>query len=112
MANVEKVKRNPVYVELDKSRQLKYTLNSFAEMEDRYGSVDDALKAVEKGKIKAVRFMLWAGLIHEDENLTEKQVGAMIEVQDLDALSAKMNETMSGDLPDPKLKEATTNPNE
>jgi hypothetical protein len=112
MANVNQVKRNPVYVDLDKQRQLKYTLNSFAEMEDRYGSVDDALKAVEKGKIKAVRFMLWTGLIHEDENLTEKQVGAMIEVQDLDSLSAKMNETMAGDLPDQKIKEAVANPNE
>jgi len=97
--NVNKVKRPPVYVDLDKKRQLKYTLNSFAEMEDRYGSVDIALKAMEDGKIKAIRFMLWIGLINEDEDLTEKQLGGMIEINDLQALSDKMNQVMAADLP-------------
>jgi len=98
--NVNKVKREPVEVELDKIRHLKYTLNSFAEMEDKYGSVDVALKAMEKGSIKAVRFMLWIGLIHEDPTLTELEVGAMIEPQDLEELAKKMNQTMGADLPE------------
>lgn len=111
MSDVAKVKRQPVYIELDgKQRQLKYTLNSFAEMEEKYGSVDAALKAMEDGSIKAVRFMLWIGLMHDDEDLTEKQVGGMIELSDLEELSKKMNETMSLDLPD-KKETATTSPN-
>ena len=109
MANVNKVKRPPVVVQLDKERTLKYTLNSFAEMEDRYGTVDDGLKAMEKGSIKAVRFMLWAGLIHEDEDLTEKEVGAMIEIADLQELSKQMNKVMSADLPDKADKAQTNN---
>jgi hypothetical protein len=100
MSNVKKVKRAPVIIELDKARTLKYTLNSFAEMEDKYGSVDAALKKMEQGSIKAVRFMLWAGLIHEDETLTEQQVGAMIEVLDLETIVEKMSHSMDLDLPD------------
>lgn len=104
--NVDKVKREPVYVELDKKRELKFTLNSFAEMEDKFGSVDLALEKMEKGSIKAVRFMLWAGLIHEDDELTEKQVGNMIELQDLQELSDKMNKVMTNDLPAEEQKKS------
>lgn len=111
MANVNKVKRKPVYIELDKTRQLKFTLNSFAEMEDRYGTVDDALKAMEGGSIKAIRFMLWAGLIHEDEELTEKKVGVLIELQDLAELSEQLNLVMGADLPDKGDKDAAQDPN-
>lgn len=111
MSDVKKIKRQPVYITLNgEEKQLKYTLNSFAEMEDKYGNVDDALNAMEKGSIKAVRFMLWAGLIHADENLTEKEVGAMIELSDLQELSDKMNEVMAQDLPD-KEENKVTSPN-
>jgi hypothetical protein len=109
MANVNKVKRPPIYITLDKERQLKYTLNSFALMEDRYNSVDDALKAMEGGSVKAVRFMLWVGLIHEDKTLTEEQVGDMIELSDIEDIAQKMNEVMTVDLPDKGA--ATNNPN-
>lgn len=112
MSNVNKVKREKVFIELDKQRELKYTLNSFAEMEDKYGTVDDALKEMEKGSIKAVRFMLWAGLIHEDDELTEKQVGKLVELQDLESLSSKMNDVMTTDLPtDNQKKTEASSPN-
>jgi hypothetical protein len=100
MANVNKVKREPVMVMLDKERQLKFTLNSFSEMEERYGSIDDAVAAMEKGSIKAIRFMLWCGLTSDDETLTEKQVGGMIELQDLEELAQKMNQVMGMDMPE------------
>lgn len=101
MSNVNKVKRAPVYITIGgEQKQLKYTLNSFAEMEERYGTIDDAMKAMEKGSIKAVRFMLWAGLCHDDDSLTEREVGSKLEVQDLEELAAKMNEVMTSDLPD------------
>lgn len=108
MANVNKVKRSPVFISLDKDRQLKYTLNAFAEMEERYGSVDEAVKAMEKGSIKAIRFMLWAGLIHEDKSLTEEQVGDLIDIADMQEIADKMNLTMSGDLPQ---REEASDPN-
>lgn len=114
MANVKQIKRAPVTITLDKERTLKYTLNAFAEMEERYGTVDAAIEAMESGSIKGIRFMLWAGLIDEDETLTEQQVGAMIELQDLPELAEKMNAVMTVDLPDPETATASKgkkNPN-
>lgn len=102
MANVNKVIRKPVHIDIGDGRQreLKYTLNSFALMEDRYGTIDDAMEAMEKGSIKAVRFALWAGLVHEDSELTEEYVGSMIDLSELESIATKMNEAMIGDLPE------------
>jgi hypothetical protein len=111
MANVNKVIRKPVYIDIGdgKQRQLKYTLNSFALMEDKYGTIDDAMSAMEKGSVKAVRFALWAGLVHQDAELTEEYVGSMIDLSELETIATKMNEAMIGDLPEQAAK---TNPNQ
>ena len=100
--NINKVRRAPVTIQLDdgKERVIKYTLNSFALMEEQYGSVELAIKAMEEGSIKAVRFMLWAGLVSSDEALTEQYVGNHIDILDLEEIVGKMNSTMSSDLPD------------
>ena len=51
-------------------REVRYTLNAMAELEDRYGSVQAAFEKLDEGSIKAARFVLWAGLLHTDEGLT------------------------------------------
>lgn len=107
MSNVSEVKRKSIELNLDKVRHLKYTLNSFAEMEEKYGSVDQALAMVSENKISAIRFMLWAGLMHEDENLTEKQVGNMIEVDSLQDICNKLVTALDGDSPTAKQVEDT-----
>jgi len=99
MSNVASVRNKGVRVELDKPRTLKFDLNSFAELEERYGSVDKAMQVLQSGTIKGIRTLLWCGLIHEEETLTEKQVGAMIGISDLAELSASLTEAMTGALP-------------
>lgn len=99
MSNIQNVRTKSVTITLDKERHLKYTLNSFAEMEEKYGSVETALKEVEANKLTAIRFMIWAGLIHEDENLTEKQVGNIIGMDDMQVLAEKLTQAMASDLP-------------
>lgn len=100
MANANKIRREPIKIELDKSRELKYDLNAFIELEERYGSVDAALRAMEQNSIKAVRLVLWAGLIHEDPDLTEKEVGSLVQLYDLEELSETLGKAMMSDLPD------------
>jgi hypothetical protein len=116
MSNVNKVKKPAVTIDLDKERHLKYTLNAFAEMEDRYGSVDAALEVVKNNNMRAIIFIIWCGLTHEDEDLTEKQVGNMIEIDQLQDIVGKLNEAIGGDLPTPaasntKVVKVGENPN-
>jgi hypothetical protein len=110
MANIKKLRREPVIIDIGDGveRKLRYTLNSFALIEEKYGTMDKAMEALESGSIIAIRYILWAGLIHEDENLTEHYVGNQIELADLEDLAEKMNKAMMGDLPQDKV----VNPNQ
>lgn len=80
-------------------RELRFTLNALAELEDRYGSVDAAFEALESNSIKAIRFILWAGLIHTDEGLTEQQVGNLIDVQLMQHITETMGKALMSDMP-------------
>lgn len=81
-------------------REIKYTLNAMAELEDRYGSVEECFAKADEGSIKAVRCILWAGLLHADENLTEKQVGNLIDIQCMENIMKSITDAMTNDMPE------------
>ena len=109
MANIKKLRREPIVIDIGDGveRILRYTLNSFALIEEKYGTIDKAMEALRSGSVAAVRFALWAGLVHEDENLSEHYVGSQIDLSDLEDLAEKMNKAMMGDLP----QDEVVNPN-
>ena len=104
MANVKDVKPKAVKITLTDGveRTIKFTLNAMAELEDRYGSVEEAFKQLDNSSIKAVRCILWAGLIHEDPDLTEQQVGNLIDIQYMQELMASLGEAFDADMPEPE----------
>lgn len=107
MSKLKEIRVRRVSVHLDKKRNLKFDLNAFAELEELYGSVDGAMEALEKGSIKALRAVLWAGLIHEEldeggvPKITPQQVGSMVDISSLETLTDKINEAMQADLGEP-----------
>lgn len=101
MSNVKDVKNKGVEVTLSGEKHvLKYDLNSFAELEDLFGDIDEVMANAEKGKIKALRALLWGGLLHEflddDGNPTKKvhEVAALVTPEDLRGLFETMNKVM------------------
>jgi hypothetical protein len=67
-----------------KERTLKYTLWSVGEIGDRLGLklrlnhlAEDLMEAPLS--LRALTTILWAGLIHEDQSLTEQQVGEWVD---------------------------------
>ena len=87
-------------IELDKSRTLLFDLNAFAELEDKFGSLDQAFQKMQQGSVKATRTLLWAGLLHEDEKLTERQVGAMISLTNVETIMEQITEALTAALPE------------
>src|SRR4030095_12219520 len=63
------MRRKPIVVKIgDRERTVKYDLNALCLFEEETGlPLDQALKSM---KMKNVRALLWAGLIHEDPLLT------------------------------------------
>jgi len=88
------VKETPIV--LDKERNLRFDLNTFANLEDIYGSIDEAMKKMEQGSVKAIRAILWSALVHEDPALTQKAVGAMLAITDLNEIAGTLTEAITG----------------
>lgn len=117
MSNVGDVKQKKVGVTLGgEKRIVKYDLNSFAVLEEIYGSVDNAMKALEEGSIKAVRTVLWAGLIHEkmgdngEPAITQIQVGSWIGLGDLEVVSDAVRDALDASTPKKKATPTSNDP--
>lgn len=115
MSNIKDVKSKTIKITLNDGveRNVKFTLNALAELEDMFGSVQAAFDKLEKeNSMKALRAILWAGLIWESPDLTELQVGNLIDIaymQDLvDSLGAAFDEDM---VPPENVPEGTLVPN-
>lgn len=108
MANIKNVKIKPVPIDfLDKPRSLVFDMNAFSEIEEHYGDIDVALEQMGKGSIKAIRLLLWAGLLHElddGEELTIKQVGKMVLLSDIEQISIALMAAIEQAMPDIKEK--------
>jgi len=78
-----------IEIELDKKRHFVFDLNAMAAYEDATGfsafAIGDNLSA------KAVRALLWACLIHDDESLTLQEVGGFIHAGNLGEITQKLN---------------------
>ena len=94
-----------------KNRRLKFDLNSFAELEDLFGGVEEAMKALEGGSIKALRAIVWSGLLHENTDekgqptISQAQVGSWIDIKDLPTFSEKLGKALAEALPKEKIEE-------
>ena len=102
MANLDEVRSKKIEITLNDGvkRELRFTLNAMAELEDAYGSVDKAFEALEQNNsIKALRKMLWTGLLHEENPMTEQQVGMLVDIQYMSALIDSLNGAFVSDMP-------------
>lgn len=97
-------KANPgVKVVLDKERVLKLDLNAMAAFEEATGkSLMDGSFQSSNMSIRDVRAMLWACLIHEDDALTEKQVGSWVDMTNMLEVASKLNEAFEVAIPEGK----------
>lgn len=123
MANVNKIRTfEPVTMELGgKVRTLRFDMNAYAELENKFGSIDDAMKQLQNGRMKDIRMILWIGLIHEEAivdeesgeptgyNITPYQVGSWIKnAKMLTDASTKLAAAMQEGMPEEELEEAKT----
>jgi hypothetical protein len=101
MSNLHEVKPRVTKITLNDGveRELMFTLNAMAELEERYGTVQKAFEELDAGSFKAIRCMLWAGLLHADENLTEMQVGKLIDMATMQDVIDSMTNALSENLP-------------
>ena len=100
MSNLHDIRQKKTPVKFgDKVYHLHYDLNAFAELEEIYGNVETAMNKLCEGKVKAIINVLWAGLLHENESLTQKEVGKMFDLSQIKAVGELINQAISEAVP-------------
>lgn len=105
-----------------KARYIRYDLNSFAEMESRYGSMEEAQKKLESGSMTDIRTILWLGLVWDEVELdpvtgdlirytiSERQVGSWLHTLNMKAILTKLQNAITGALPEDENNNASVVP--
>ena len=84
-----------VTIELDKPRTLRYGLNALAKVEDLTGKSIMGLD-LKSVSIKDLLAIIFAGLYHEDKNLTVTKVGDLIdEYSNITEVAEKLGEAFT-----------------
>jgi len=98
---MSKITAPVVKVTLDRERSLLLDLNAMAEFEEYTGKSFLSVSSLTDMGMKDLRALLWACLIHEDENLTVKQVGAMVHSENMNRISDAIVKAFSMAMPEP-----------
>jgi hypothetical protein len=102
-SNLGDVRNKAVEITLgERTYNLLYDLNAFADIEESHGSITDLLNQMEKGSAKAIRAMIWAGLQTNENPPTEKEVGALISMGDMESIAQAIQKALIKSMPEGK----------
>jgi len=78
-------------IKLDRERTLRIDANALADAEEKLGA--PILEKIGRGRlgIREIRALLWAGLCHEDAELTLERAGDFITAESLTRISKALN---------------------
>nr|DAF74778.1 MAG TPA: tail assembly chaperone protein [Caudoviricetes sp.] len=110
MSNVSAVKNTKRTVDLGDGveREVILSLNAMADLEEKYGSIEAAFAKVQEGSVAAIRYLLWCILVPDgDEDLTEKEVGKLIRIDNLSEIMGNLMDVLEEQMPD-----GSTGPNQ
>jgi ATP-dependent protease HslVU (ClpYQ) ATPase subunit len=78
----------------NKEYELKFDMNTFCELEEVYGDINQAFEDLQNRKIKAIRALIYSAIKAEDESVTLKEVGKMLTLNDMERLGTAINEAL------------------
>ena len=84
----------------NKEYELKFNMNTFCELEEVYGDINKGFEDLQNMKIKAIRALFYAAIKVEDESVTLKSVGDMLELSDLERLGTVINKALGESMPE------------
>ena len=100
-----------VKVTLDKERSLKFGYGAYIALEEATGkTIGELLHPRNLTSATGVRDFIWAGLLHEDPDLTREQVADMLSFDRLVELQTKIAEAIKNSMPKGKGASKPGNP--
>ena len=84
-----------------KVRHLRYTFNALVALEEELGiPISEIGEILAKPRLKPIRALIWASLLHEDKSLTPEDVGEMLGPERLGEIAEKVGEAFTIAFPD------------
>ena len=84
----------------DKQFEVKFDLNALCNLQDKFGDITTAFNGLEKTDFKKIRSLLHIGLANgEHENITESEVGALINMKNIDVVIGALTEGFGNAMP-------------
>jgi hypothetical protein len=80
--------------------ELKFDMNTFCELEEVYGDINQAFEDLQNRKIKAIRALIYSAVKAENDKVTLKEVGQMLTLQDMERLGTAINEALQVSMPE------------
>jgi len=97
-----------VKIMLDKERTFRLDLNAYFELDMLYDEKGKTYHHLEADLLRmrpyAIRAFLWAGLVHEDSELSIEDVSKYIDVHNIQEYSKMIYELILGDKPEAESK--------
>lgn len=84
----------------DKVYELNFDMNTFCELEEVYGDINQAFEDLQNRKIKAIRALIYSAIKAEDESVTLKEVGRMLTLKDMERLGTVINDALNVAMPE------------
>ncbi|MTI71091.1 MAG: hypothetical protein FH751_12650 [Firmicutes bacterium] len=84
----------------DRDYELKFDMNTFCELEEIYGDINKAFEDLQNMKVKAIRALIYAAIKVDNENVTLKDVGSMLGIEDMEALGETINKALNNTMPE------------
>lgn len=101
MSHLKDIKPKNVDIQLEgKVYKIRFDINALVELEDHYGDIDQAMGALDKGSFKAARTLLWAGFRRYHPEMSEADVGALMDLSNMKEISMKLGEALRAALPE------------
>jgi hypothetical protein len=84
----------------EKNYPMVFDFNVLSELEDVYGDAAKALDDLEKMKIKAIRALVYSLVKVEDESVTLKGIGKMLNMDFISQFVEKASIALNNDMPE------------
>jgi hypothetical protein len=84
----------------DAEYELKFDMNTFCELEEVYGDINQAFEDLQNRKIKAIRALIYSAVRAENDSVTLREVGQMLTLQDMEKLGTAINEALNMSMPE------------
>jgi len=100
-STAEVMKDEGVKITLDKERTLKFDMNALCELEEKGMGFEQIVEGLTERNFRKIRTILHAVLAHEeDANFTEKQVGALVNMQNIEKVITALGNSLSNAMPE------------